>query len=134
MPDMIRVQVPRAFAEELPSGEFPDLEPLRGAGVEVQAILTAAGTSAGLAADAATILLAKEAIGNFTRRLRSWITRHTGSDPGSELIIEVSSRSPDAHSQLRFVFKGDADAVPEVDMEALAALLRSTFPTAESRD
>jgi hypothetical protein len=134
MPDMIRVQVPGAFAEELPIGEFPELEPLRGAGVEVQAILTTVGAGAGLAADAATILLAKEAISNFTQRLRSWITRHAQSDPGSELIIEVSSRSPDAQSQLRFVFKGDADAVLEVDIEALASLLRSAFPATQSRE
>jgi hypothetical protein len=128
MLDMIRVQVPKAFADELPADEFPELETLRGGGVEVKAILTVVSTGVALAADAATILLAKEAIGNLIQRLRSWITRHPGSDSGSELIIEASAHSPGGQTQLRFVFKGEPGSAPELDMEALAKLLRAAFP------
>ena len=83
---------------------------------------------AGLAADAATILVAKEAVGDFLARFRSWMTHGSRSEAGGEFIVEVARRSAGADSRLRLVAKWTAaDATPQVDTQALESLLRSVF-------
>jgi hypothetical protein len=85
-------------------------------------------TGGGLAADAATILLAKDVIADFMARLRSWMAGRGKSQAGHEFVIEVSRRSPGADSRLRLVARWDpAGAAPEPDMQALASLLDSVF-------
>jgi hypothetical protein len=91
-------------------------------------VLTFAVTGAGLAADAATILVAREAVGDFLARLRSWMTHGSRSETGGEFIVDVSRRSAGADSRLRLVAKWTAaDAAPQVDTQALESLLRSVF-------
>jgi len=123
MHDAVGVQVPGQFAEELVNAGFQKVRRLRGAGLEP--VLTFVATSAGLAADAATILVARDAVSDFISRLRSWMVRHAGSATGSEFVIEVSARSPGARSHMRIVAQRTTEgAVPQVDMKALESLLR----------
>jgi hypothetical protein len=92
--------------------------------------LTFVATSAGLAADSATILVAKDAVGDFLARLRSWMTHRSRSESetGGEFIVEVSSRSAGADSRLRLVATWSTSGdVPQVDTQALASLLGSVF-------
>jgi hypothetical protein len=92
--------------------------------------LTLVATGAGLAADAATILVAKDAASDFISRLRSWMTRRARAEPGGELVIEVSWRSVRSESRARVVARWPAaGAPPEVDTQALASLLNSVFAT-----
>jgi hypothetical protein len=126
VPDEVTVQVPGEFAAELVSAGFRRVRRLRGGGVEP--VLTFLATSGGLAADAATILLAKDAIADFIARLRSWMAGRGRSQAGHEFVIEVSRRSPGADSRLRLVTRWDSgDAGPEADMQALTSLLDSVF-------
>jgi hypothetical protein len=130
MHDVVPVRVPSQLAEELVSAGFREVRPprLRGGGVEP--VLTLVVTGAGLAADAATILVAKDAAGDFLARLRSWMTRRVRSEAGSTLVIEAVRRSPGGDSRVRVeLTSSSADAVPEVDTQALAALLSSVFGT-----
>jgi hypothetical protein len=128
MLDVVRVQVPAQFAEELVSAGFREAKPppFRGGGVEP--VLTLVATGAGLAADAATILVAKDAAGDLLARLRSWATRRARSRVGSELVIEAIGRSGTVNSHVQIEVRcSSADAVPEVDTHALALLLSSVF-------
>jgi hypothetical protein len=126
MPDAILIEVPEQFAEDLVNAGFDEAEPMRGGASEAQAILTLALTSTGFAANVATILIAKDALSDFISRLRSWLNRHTGEKEGSELIIEVTSRSPEVQSHIRIVARRmAAGAPPEVDLQKLTSLLQS---------
>jgi hypothetical protein len=126
MVDEVIVQLPGELAAELVGAGFRRVRRLRGGGVEP--VLTFAATGAGLAADAATILLAKDAAADFVARLRSWMARRGRSQNGGEFIVEVSHRSPGTDSRLRLVARWDAGvAAPAVDMQALTSLLGSVF-------
>ena len=126
MLEAVSVRVPEQFAEELVNAGFRKLRRLRGGGLEP--VLTFIMTSATLAADTATVLVAKDAIGEFVERLRSWMARRAKSEVGGELVIEASWRSAGTDSRMRLVARYTApDAVPEVDTQALALLLDSLF-------
>lgn len=126
VPDEVTVQVPGEFAAELVSAGFRKVRRLRGGGIEP--IVTFLATSGGLAADAAAILLAKDAIADFLARLRSWMVGRGRSQAENEFVIEVSCRSPRADSRLRLMARWDSvGAAPEPDMQALASLLDSVF-------
>lgn len=130
MQDAVPIQVPGHFAEDLAGTGFEEARPsvFRGGGVEP--VLTLVATGAGLAADAATILVAKDAASDFISRLRSWMTRRARVEPGGELVIEISWRSAGSKSHARIVARWAAVGVaPEVDTEALASLLNSVFAT-----
>ena len=127
MSGIVLVQVPGEFARDLVSAGFDEVEPVRGGGFEAQAVLTVVSSAVALTADVATILVAKDAVEDFFRRLRSWMARRTGSAPGSEFTIKVSSHSPGASSQLIMSRRTEAGAAPEVDVEALASLLHSVL-------
>jgi len=133
MLEAVSVRVPEPFAEELVSAGFRKVRRLRGGGFEP--VLTFIMTSATLAADAATILVAKDAIGEFVERVRSWMARRARSEVGGELVIEVSWRSAGTDSRMRLVARCAApDAVPEVDTQALASLLSSLFAVQDARE
>jgi hypothetical protein len=133
MLEAVSVRVPELFAEELVSAGFRKVRRLRGGGFEP--VLTFVMTSATLAVDAATILVAKDAIGEFVERVRSWMARRARSEVGGELVIEVSWRSAGTDSRMRLVARCAApDAVPEVDTQALASLLSSLFAVQDARE
>src|ERR1700720_1628371 len=95
----VPIRVPGQFAEYLAGTGFEEARPspFRGGGGEP--VLTLVATGAGLAADAATILVAKDAASDFISRLRSWMTRRARAEPGGELVIEVSWRSVRSESR-----------------------------------
>jgi hypothetical protein len=122
------VQVPEEFAEELASAGFDEIEPVRGGGFEAQAVVALMATDVGLAANLVTIVVAKDAVADFVRRLRFWMSRHTGSDPGSEFVIEVTSQSPGARLKFRLVSRrSESDAAPQMDVAAMVSLLHGVF-------
>lgn len=132
MPDAIVVQVPGEFAEDLVRVGFDELEPVRGGGGEAQAILAFAVTSISFAADVATIIVAKDALNDFISRLRSWLFRRTGEKEGSELIIEVTSRSSRVQSSIRLVSRRTtADAAPELDLRNIESLMQAILAPSE---
>lgn len=73
MHDVVPVRITGQFAEDLMSAGFREVRrpPLRRGGVEP--VLTLVATGGGLAADAAAILLAKDAAEDFLVRLRPWM-------------------------------------------------------------
>ncbi len=130
MGDVVPVRVPGQFAEELVSAGFREVRrpPLRGGGIEP--VLTLVATSGSLAADAATILLAKDAAEDFLERLRSWISRRVKSETDGKLVVEAVRRSPGGDSRVSVeISYSSAGAVPQVDTQALASLLSSVFGT-----
>lgn len=134
MPDAVAVQVPEQFAEDLVNTGFEEVETMRGGASEARAILTLAVSSVGFIANAATILVAKDSISDFVSSLRSWLSRHTGEREGSELTIEVSSRSPEGQSRIRIIARRTtAGAAPEVDLQKLTFLLQSILTANDTR-
>lgn len=126
MLEMICVQVPEEFADELAMAGFAEIDQPRLGGYEAQAVLTFMTAAVGFTANVATIVVAKDAIADFARRLRFWMCRRTGSDSGSEFVIEVTSRSGD--SELRLTCQRTAAAAdPMVDTAALMTLLHAVF-------
>jgi len=113
MGDVVPVRVPGQFAEELVSAGFREVRrpPLRGGGIEP--VLTLVATSGSLAADAATILLAKDAAEDFLERLRSWISRRVKSETDGKLVVEAVRRSPGGDSRVSVeISYSSAGAVP----------------------
>jgi hypothetical protein len=126
--DAIFIQVPEQFAAELAGAGFRRARRPRGGGGGIEPVLTFVVTGAGLAADAATIIVAKDAVSDFVARLRSWIAHRGKPETGSELVIEVSRRSPAADSSIRLVVRWAAgNAAPDLDTQALVTLLGSVF-------
>ena len=102
--------------------------PLRGGGIEP--VLTLVATGGGLAADAATVLLAKDAAEDFLARLRSWITRRVKPETDGKLVVEAVRRLPGGDSRVSVeISYSSAGAIPQVDTQALASLLSSVFST-----
>lgn len=128
MGDVVLVRVPGQFAEGLVSAGFREVRrpPLRGGGIEP--VLTLVATGGGLAADAATILLAKDAAEDFLARLRSWMIRRVKSETDGMLVVEAVRHSPGGDSRVRVeISYSSAGAVPQVDTQALSSLLGSAF-------
>lgn len=128
MPELVRLEVPDEFAEELARVGFDVIEPVRGGGFEAQAVLTLVATGLGAAANLATIVVAKDAVADFTRRLRAWIARRAGSGPGGEVVVTVTCRSPGARTELRLVSRRTGTGgSTQVDLAALVSLLDGVF-------
>jgi hypothetical protein len=130
MGDKVRVQVPAQFADELSKIDYPmaSRPVFRGSGADQ--LLTLAVTGAGLAADAATILVAKDAARDFLEQVRRWMFRQARSSAGSTLVIELNRRSPSGTSKVRVeVTATSADVIPEADVQAMADLIASTLGT-----
>jgi len=126
MLEMICVQVPEEFADELAMAGFAEVDQPRLGGYEAQAVVTFVTTAVGFTANVATIVVAKDKIADFVRLLRSWMWRRTGSHPGSEFVIEVTSRS--GGSELWLKCRRPAVGVdPLVDTAALMTLLHAVF-------
>jgi hypothetical protein len=129
--DAVLVEVPGQFAEELVSAGFRKTRPVRDGGIEP--VLTLVATGAGIGADMATILLAKDAVGDFIVRLRAWMTHHGRSQQGSEVVVDISRRSPDGYVRVHLkISRTGPHSAPDVDMQAVESLMGSVF-TGSSR-
>lgn len=126
MSDELCVEVPAELAESLTGDGFDEVVSFRGFAAD--AILTVVPAGLAVAANATTILMSREAIGELVDRIRAWMTRHTKSAAGSEFVVEVSARRGHAQSRLRLTSRCETPgAAPQIDTAALAALLESMF-------
>jgi hypothetical protein len=89
MLEAVSVRVPEPFAEELASAGFRKVRRLRVGGFEP--VLTFIMTSATLAADAATILVAKDAASSSNACALGWLVV-----PGLRSVVSWLSKSPGA--------------------------------------
>jgi hypothetical protein len=130
--DAVLVEVPGQFAEELVSAGFRKTRPVRDGGIEP--VLTLVATGAGIGADMATILLAKDAVADFMARLRVWMTQHGKSQPGSEVVTDISGRSPDGDVRVHLkVSRTGPHPATDVDMQAAESLIGSVFTSSSRR-
>lgn len=128
MGDKVHVQVPMQFAEELGKARYPKVSRSVFRSVGTDQLFTLVATGAGLAADAATILVAKDTVLDFLEHLRRWITRQAKSNAGSTLVVELTKCSPGEDSHVRMEIRAaSTDAIPEVDMRAMAELMSSVL-------
>jgi hypothetical protein len=121
-----RITVPRDLAEDLAKDGFYEVKRVRG--IDVQATLTLIETTVGLSANFATILVAKDEIHSFVRALRRWMTHHTGTDAGSELILKASRRDGDTEVTMQITSRRrESSQAPDIDMTAVDSLLEAMF-------
>ncbi|MGD0556303.1 MAG: hypothetical protein ABSA93_15165 [Streptosporangiaceae bacterium] len=123
MTDVLHAELPADLADELIAKGFEEFIVLRGIAADVSTIVTV--TSAGLAvgANAATIIVARDALSQFVAAVRDWVRRK----PAGELTIDVSARRGNEKTRLRLDITSE-NGTPEIDTAALTAFIESLFP------
>jgi hypothetical protein len=128
MSDEIFVEMPAELAENFTGDGFDEVVSFRGFVTDVHAVLTVVPAGLAVAANMATILVSREAIKELIEGVRAWMTRHTGREPGSELVIEISARNGEQESTLRLTSRRDTyGGMPPIDTAVLASLVESMF-------
>ena len=122
--DILCIRVPEDFADELTCAGFHEIGAERGVGPDFQPTLALVVTTLGVAANLATVVVARDSIAAFVKRLGRWMSGRTGPAPGSQLVIEVMVQSAGERSQLRLVCRREPGGEAELaDARALASLL-----------
>jgi len=131
MPNIIFVQVPGELAARLPPERYRRFMPPRDAGSEALFVLTVINMTVGVGADVATIVLARDSIGDFVATVRSWIKGLARSGAGHERVadkrsVELTYRGPGVQAHILVECeRSPAGAVTEPDLTSLFSLLSS---------
>jgi hypothetical protein len=124
--DVLRVELPADLADELIDDGFEEYIAFRGLAAYADTAVTLASTGLAAGANAATILVSRDAIIGFVAAIRAWARRKAASRPDGELTIDISARHGDTETRLRLEVATETGS-PEIDTAALAAFITSLF-------
>jgi hypothetical protein len=126
MSDVLRVELPADLADELIDDGFEEFIAFRGLAAYADAAVTLASVGLAAGANAATIIVSRDAIIRFVAAIRAWARRKAASRPDRELTIDISARHGDTETRLRLEVAAE-NGSPEIDTAALSAFITSLF-------
>jgi hypothetical protein len=127
MSDVVQAELPADLADALVGEGFEEFIAFRGFLAEAGTVMTLASVGLGVGANAATILVSRDALGQFLSVVRDWVQRKAAGQPGGELAIDISARRGDDETRLRLTIES-RNGIPHVDTAALTAFITSMFP------
>lgn len=126
MSDELCVEVPADLAESLTGPGFDEVVSFRGFAAEAYAVLTVVPATLAVAANAATILVSREAVGDLIEGIRAWMGRLAGSGVGGEFVVKISAYRGSTRTTLRLTARYDTpEGAPQIDTAALTSLIES---------
>lgn len=132
MGDELCVEVSGDLAEILTGAGFDEVVSFRGFETDSYTVLTVVPATIAVAANLATILVSREAVGDLIDGIRSWMGRHAKLGVGSEFVVEVSARRGSTRTRLRITSRYDTrEGAPKMDTAALTSLAESIFTDAQ---
>jgi hypothetical protein len=126
MRDVLVVELPDDLADELIDDGFEEFIVFRGPAEYADAVLTVVSAGLAAGANAATIIVARDAITQFVAAMRAWVRRKAASRPAAELTLDISARHVGTETRLRLEASAE-NGSPEIDTAALTALITSLF-------
>jgi hypothetical protein len=131
MNDVLHAELPAGLAEELIGNGFEEYIVFRGFPADVATMVTVASAGLAVGANAATIIVSRDALSEFVTAIRDWVRRKAAGHPDGELTIDVSARQGNRKTRLRLEIASENGA-PEIDTAALTAFITSLFPDKHS--
>ena len=127
MDDVLCAELPADLADELIGEGFEEVFASRGLAADAGTVVTVVSAGLAVGANVATILVSREALGQFTRAIRDWVLRKAAGRPHSEVMIEISAVRAGKKMRLRLEVSSE-NGTPEIDTAALTAFITSLIP------
>ena len=131
MKDVLCAELPADLANELISKGFEEFFASRGLLTDAGTVVTVASAGVAVGANVATILVSREALGQFAAAIRDWVLRKAAGRPDGEVTIEISAARGNEETQLRLKVTSK-NGTPQIDTAALTAFITSLFPDQRS--
>jgi hypothetical protein len=126
MNDVLHAELPADLADELIGKGFEEFISYRGAIADVGTVLAVASAGLAAGANAATIVVSRDALSAFVAAVGDWIRRKAGGRPDGELTIDFSARRGNEKTRLRLEVTSE-NGTPDIDAAALTAFITSLF-------
>ena len=127
MDDVLRAELPADLADELIGEGFGEIFASRGLVVDAGTVVTVVSAGLAVGANVATILVSREALGQFARAIRDWVLHKAAGHPHGEVMIEISAVRADEKMRLRLEISLE-NGTPQIDTAALTAFITSLIP------
>jgi hypothetical protein len=127
MDDVLRAELPADLADELIGQGYEEIFASRGLAADATTVVTVVSAGLAVGANFATILVSREALGQFARAIRDWVLRKAASRPHGEVMIEISAVRADKKLRLRLEVSSE-NGTPQIDSAALTAFITSLIP------
>lgn len=131
MDEVLHAELPADLADELVDQGFEEFFASRGLLTDAGTVLTLASVGLAAGANAATILVSREAISQFVSVIRGWARRKAEAAPAEEFTIEISATRGNEETRLQLK-ASSKNGAPQIDTTALTALITSLFPDQSS--
>jgi hypothetical protein len=126
MTDMLHAELPADLADELIDKGYEEFIAFRGLLTDAGTIVTVASASLAAGANAATIIVSRDALSDFVTAIRDWARRKAAGRQGGELTIDFSARRGNEKTRLRLEMTSE-NGTPEIDAVALTAFITALF-------
>jgi NAD(P)H-hydrate repair Nnr-like enzyme with NAD(P)H-hydrate dehydratase domain len=126
MSDVLHAELPADLSAELINEGFEEFIAFRGLANYTGAVVTVASAGLAAGANAATIIVSRDAISGFVAAIRAWVRRKASGQPHGELTIDISATQGDTKTRLRLEVASE-NGTPEIDTDALTAFITSLF-------
>ena len=127
MDDVLRAEMPADLADELIGEGFEEIFASRGLAADAGAVVTVVSAGLAVGANVATILVSREALGQFARAIRDWMLRKAAGRPHDEVVIEISAVRAGEKMRLQLEVSSE-NGIPQIDTAALTAFVTSLIP------
>lgn len=126
MNEVLRAELPPDLADELIGKDFEELFASRGPLADAGTVVTVTSAALAVGANVATILVSREALGQFVRTISGWMLRKAARRPDGDVTIEISAARENERMQLRLEVSSE-NGTPQIDTMALTAFITSLF-------
>ena len=127
MNDVLRAELPADLADELIGKGFEESFASRGLLTDAGTVVTVASAALAVGANVATIIVSREALGQFAGILRDWVLRKAAGRPDGEVTIEISAARGNEETRLRLEVSSK-NGTPQIDTAALTTFITSLLP------
>lgn len=127
MDDVLRAELPADLADELIGEGFEEIFASRGLAADAGTVVTVASAGLAVGANVATILVSREALGQFATAIRDWVLRKAAGRPRGEVMIEISAVRAHEKMRLRLEISSE-NGTPQIDTAAFTAFIASLIP------
>ena len=127
MDDVLRAELPADLADELIGEGFEEIFASRSLVTDAGTVVTVVSAGLAIGANVATILVSREALGQFALAIRDWVLRKAAGRPHGEVMIEISAVRADDKMRLRLEVSSE-NGTPQIDTAALTVFITSLIP------
>jgi hypothetical protein len=132
MDDVLRAEMPTDLADELIGEGFEEIFASRGLAADAETVVTVLSAGLAVGANVATILVSREALGQFARAIRDWMLRKAAGRQNDEIVIDISAVRAGEKMRLQLEVSSE-NGIPQIDTAALTAFVTSLIPDQTSR-